>query len=75
MAVCVAALLILAKNVSAFGWLGEDEPVEWAGLVMIGWVQLEVRYWPGCWVRMMFVVKVGVRASDIVAGMERASVA
>ena len=38
MAVCVADLLVLAKNVSAFGWVGQDEAIEGAGLVNVGCV-------------------------------------
>ena len=34
----MAALLVLAKNVSALGWVGEDEAVEGDGLVIGGWV-------------------------------------
>ena len=36
MAVCMAALLVLAKNISAFGSVGEDEVVEGVGLVIVG---------------------------------------
>ena len=38
MAACVAALLVLANIVSVFGWVGEGEAAEGAGLVIVGWV-------------------------------------
>ena len=38
MADCVAALMVLAKIVSAFGWVGISEAVEGSGLVIVGWV-------------------------------------
>ena len=36
MAVWMAALPVLVKNVSAFGLVGEDEVVEGVGLVIVG---------------------------------------
>ena len=73
-AVCVPAQLILVMNDSAFGWVGEDEAVGGAGLVIVGWVWQDFRDWHECWERVMFVVRVGFRASDVVIGMERVSV-
>ena len=75
MAVCVPVQLIPVKIDSAFGWVGEDEAVGGAGLIIVGWVWRDVRDWPDCWERVRFVVRVGFRASDVVVGMERVSVA
>ena len=36
MAVCVPALLIVAKNDSAFGWVGTDDAIEGPVLVVVG---------------------------------------
>ena len=38
MADCVAGLMILAKIVSTFSWLGVGEAAEEAGLVIVGCV-------------------------------------
>ena len=38
MADYVAALMVLAKIVSTFGWVGVGEAAEGAGLVIAGWV-------------------------------------
>ena len=35
---CVAARMVLAKIVYAFGWVGMGEAAEGAGLVIVGWV-------------------------------------
>ena len=73
MAVCVSALLVLVMCVFAFIWLGKSEAVEWASLVIVSWVWRKVRYWPGCWVRMLFVARPEFRTSDVVADMKRSS--
>ena len=75
MAVCVPVQLVLVMNDSAFGWVGKDEAIGGEGLVIMGWVGGDVRYWPDCWVRVVFLVSVVFRASAVVARMERVSVA
>ena len=67
--------LILVQTGSVFGCLGAGEAVRGAGLVTVVWVWRVVSDWPGCWGRVMFVVRVGFRAVDVVIGMGRVSVA
>ena len=71
----MTALLVLAKIVSAFGWVVKGKAAEGAGLVIVGWVWWEVRYWPGCWVRMIFVLRVGLRVGKVVAGTKKTAAA
>ena len=61
--------LILVQTGSMFGCLGASEAVRGAGLFSVVWVWRAVSNWPGCWGRVMFVVRVGSRAVDVVIGM------
>ena len=75
MAVCVLIQLIIVQTGSVFDCLGAGEAVRGAGLVTVVWVWRAVSDWPGCWGRVMVVVRVGFRAVDVVIGMGRVSVA
>ena len=75
MAVYVLIQLTLVQTGSVFGCLGAGEAVRGAGLVTVVWVCRVVSDWRGCWGRVMFVVRVGFRAVDVVIGMGRVSVA
>ena len=74
MAVCVLIQLIMVQTGSMFGCLGTGEAVRGSGLVTVVWVWQAVSDWPGCWGRVMFVVRVGFRAVDVGVGMGSVSV-
>ena len=67
--------LILVQTGSVFGSLSASEAARGAGLVTVVWIWRAVSDWPGCWERVLFVMRVGVRAVDVVIGMGRVSVA
>ena len=75
MAVCVLIQLILVQTGPVFGSLDTSEAVRGAGLVTVVWIWRVVYNWIECWGRVMFVVRVGFRAVDVVIGMGRVSVA
>ena len=75
MAVCVLIQLIMVQTGSVFDCLGEGEAVRGAGLVTVVWVWRAVSDWPGCWRRVMFVVRSNFRAVNVVIGVRRVSVA
>ena len=67
--------LIMVQTGSVFGCLGVGEAVRGADLVTVVWVWRAVSDWPGCWGRVIIVVRVGFRAFGVVIGMGRVSVA
>ena len=74
MAICVLIQLILVQIGFVFGCLGAGEAVRAAGVVPVVWVWQAVSDWPGCWGRVMFLVRVGFRAVNVVIGIGRVSV-
>ena len=54
--------LILVQIDSVFGSLDESEAVRGVGLVTVIQIWRAVSDWPGCWGKVMFMVRVGFRA-------------
>ena len=75
MADCVFIQLILVQTGSVFSCFGAGEAVRGVGLVTVVLVWRAVSNWPGCWGRVMFVVRVGFGAVDVVIGMGQVSAA